>query len=184
MTRQINFSDQTLRRVAREHVSYELRMLGCLSGARIVDNADPFIGRSQLEAWLLHARNLHEFLTTTSQERNRKGWRNVVAADYMPVGWDPPRGCLTHTQRRRIDKALAHISADRRAGTTWDRQGMTNRVLDVFQRRFYTPWRALHPRRKRWFEIDEAEELAARSTSGEFVVAQLRRSGSGLVVLT
>ena len=159
-------------------------MLSCLSGAGTIGNADPFIGRSQLEAWLLHVRNLHEFLTTTSQERNRKGWRNVVAADYMPVGWKPPTRCLTQAQRRRIDKALAHISADRRAKTAWDRPGLTLRVLDVFQRRFFTPWQHLHPRRTQWFEIDEVDELASRSIAGDFAVAQLRRSGSGWVLLT
>jgi hypothetical protein len=182
MSRRISFSDQTLRRVARQHVSYELEMLGCLGGAGILAGADPFIGFSQLEAWLLHLRNLHEFLTTTSQQRNNKGWRNVIAADYMPPGWNPPRRCLTQAQRRRIDKALAHISADRRAGTSWDRPVLTHRVLDVFRQGFFTPWQELHPKRRQWFKVDEAEELAARSASGDFVVAQLRRSGSGWVV--
>jgi hypothetical protein len=177
MGKPVTFSHTTLRRVAREHVSYELRMVACLGGTGIVGEADPFMGFGQLEAWLLHARNLHEFLTTTRQERDRKGWRNVVAADFMPSTWRPPARCLTKVQRRRIDKALAHISADRRAGTSWDRQAMTTAVLETLRCRFFEPFEAAHPQRRGWFALDEAEALAERSERGDFAVAQLHGVG-------
>lgn len=176
MGKPVSFSEKTLRRVAREHVSYELQMMAYLSGAGVVGDADPCLGFGQLEAWLLHVRNLHEFLTTTRQQRDAKGWRNVLAADYMPSGWMPPVRCLTKAQRRRIDKALAHISADRRAGTSWDRPRLTKTVLDVF-RSFYEPYVALHPRRNHWFALEDATALAERSVRGEFAVAQLHRVG-------
>lgn len=175
MSKPVTFSDRTLRRVAREHVSYELRMVACLGGTGMVGEADPFMGFGQLEAWLLHARNLHEFLTTTQEQRDRKRWRNVVAADFMPSTWRSPARCLTKVQRRRIDKALAHISADRRAGTSWDRQAMTTTALETFRRRFFEPFVAEHPRRRGWFALDEAEALAERSERGDFALAQLHR---------
>jgi hypothetical protein len=177
MGRKASFSEKTLRRVAREHVSYELQMMAYLSGAGVVGDADPCLGFSQLEAWLLHVRNLHEFLTTTRVQRDAKGWRNVVAADFMPPGWKPPVRCLTKPRRRRIDKALAHVSADRRAGTSWNRPVITSTVLDVFRRRFFEPYLDHYPRRRGWFALEAADALAVRSQGGDFAVAQLHRVG-------
>jgi hypothetical protein len=123
-------SDQELTDAAT-HVNYEVTMLRFHAGSTEPDN-------TTIEGFLLHARNLIEFLGWRASSRST----DILATDFVP-GWTPPTppdSSLSFTDvLSKIDKHLSHLTWDRvdQAATDIDGppfpyQGIYNTVLSTF----------------------------------------------------
>lgn len=146
-------SRKVLRRMAEDHVAYELEAMAALSEVRSPPGA---IGFGLLESYLLHVRCLDEFLT---KPRGDRRWKQLVlASDYFedPTAWQPAEGAfLSKDERFRIDRTIAHITTDRRSRVAWANQrtrrsSWARRGLDVFDE-FLALLASHHPERARWF---------------------------------
>ena len=104
-----------------------------------------------LESFLLHARTLRDFLCD-DHKRHRD---DVLAGDFFgaPEMWTkvrPPLGPYLPENRKRLNRALAHISYARlgfRARKEWDISAVL-RELDLIWQSFLA---ALSPERREWF---------------------------------
>jgi hypothetical protein len=114
-------------------VRYELRMLG--HGAERIwrsnmgqIQADGLVSNSLVEAFLVHARLLDDFLGSTSRGSKK---RDVLAADFNP-DWTPKR-VLTQTERDEIGGKVAHLADDRIAAFPWLVSDILVRTFDRFE---------------------------------------------------
>lgn len=110
-------------------------------------------GSALLESFLLHVRNLRDFLFRDSS--NHKD--DVLAVDYFILQEDwrkirPPMGKYLNGLRERINKALAHISytrLDYRMDKLWNVEQIKNDLT--------LPWNAflnaIPPEKRQWFPI-------------------------------
>ena len=121
------------RRAAR-HIAYEVRELGrILSRYEQLPKRDANLQNALLEAYLVHARCLIEFLNG----RLRSGARRWDARDIRPTdftaGWLPSgRTNRLDGYLRRIDGHLAHLTwerVDRPHRKTWNMLALTREIL-------------------------------------------------------
>jgi hypothetical protein len=143
--------DECLEVVARSHVAYELHQMGAMSKPAIWGEPARLAGVALLEAYLIHVRNLDEFLT-----RRRARWPELVVANhYFDDPWTPPT-CLDRADLDHISRKIAHIYCDREDGFDWSAEGVLPRfahwILHVFEHDFLASLRALHPARAAWFD--------------------------------
>ncbi len=163
-------NEEQLKEIAEE-VSYEWEMLlwafGPLCREMGVETASPIltemcfygttvdncIGSALLEVFLLHVRNIRDFL----YEKDRPRDDDVLATQFfVGTATDWPkmrpdmRGCYLDSNRGRLDKSLAHITYPRlkyREDKTW-KVGQIKCDLDA-------PWNAflnaLPKERRSWF---------------------------------
>ncbi len=150
--------EAVLRRVAEEHVGYEVRHLGTFSGAGGLPRPlDLAVGTAFLEAYLLHARNMWEFLVDKPTAAEDDG---VYAVDYFDErpgkrsAWKP----WSRTDQQRLHKRLGHITIQRLSSTDWklrptdvDRSGWGVAVLDGMDA-FVARLAEAHPDRAAWFD--------------------------------
>jgi hypothetical protein len=152
-------SPDVLERMAVEHVTYELRMLGYTAG-KGTPAGDVGLGFAVLESYLLHCRNIAEFLRKGQNLRPN----DLVAHDYFDASWAgvtlPPRFPITDLNRR-----LAHLTTDRLtsnalgSGFDWSagapRPGDRAQWARMLQKpfgQFLGDLRAVHPDRAAWFD--------------------------------
>lgn len=79
--------EQVLERMAREHVAYSLRMSVALA-SKPVPNGDIVLGNAMLESYLMHCRNLSEFLSKRPGDGSPLRPSDIIAADFFD---DPDR---------------------------------------------------------------------------------------------
>lgn len=187
------FPDDVLEKVAQEHVGYELRHLCTLAGAAThavvapdgtlhVRPQDEPIQTALLEAYLLHARNLAEFLTASPRKlKDCREDDGVYAVDYFDEApsrrWRP----FTAEDSARLNKYLSHITSVRLSETDWrlraedpDRTGWADLVLKHMGE-FLNALREVHPGRARWFDgpMSTAVEELLRSRAGLYLFARV-----------
>lgn len=154
-----------LEAMAREHVRYEVERMADLSrlgvsGARVTGPPGSTAGyqlqlvnQSILEAYLIHVRNVDEFLGSARGRRPL----DVVGADYFDRPWRG--GCLEPADRQEIDRRLAHLTLQRLGDEAYDwsgGQGLAGRArladvaLAAFGR-FVADLESAHPDRAAWF---------------------------------
>jgi hypothetical protein len=118
--------DDTLKRVAEDHLSYELAQMA-LGTFRLTQ--DKHLGNTVLEAFLVHVRVLDEFL--------RKGTprgEDVLAVDYCPI-WTP-LGALDCPTRTEIDRRIAHLTVRRTNDFRWTDLKARHTLTRAVNRRF------------------------------------------------
>lgn len=150
----VDMTEAQLQEFAREHVYYERLMLdGAV--AQLIGGVGRFEGIAQnalLEAVMLHARNLDDFL---------RGWRvnppegvktvrsaDVIATDYAP-NWIPTPA-LSKPDRELADKKVAHL-------TTWrmtKEPVASQRVRADVAGHFAAFLAVLDPPKRAWFGPD------------------------------
>lgn len=120
-----------------KHVVYEWDMLVAI-GAKLLGPpaADPAEHNARVESFLLHARQIHDFLY-----RDDSSWPDhVLACDYVsdwrtraPIASRP---ATLNGLRDRVGEIMAHLTLERIAGQQWDCQAIGRDVLGVV-RTFY-----------------------------------------------
>jgi hypothetical protein len=175
--------------VATQHVSYELVMMAALADVRSPPGTEGFLTVGLLESYLLHVRNLNDFLGSPAGIVKRKGWnRTVVAAHYFDHAY-PHRYALAKKERDRLNRKLAHITTARRPNTRWDlagdRAAWADRVLWTFEHRFLSRLRKAHPAREGWFAdaMATARVNLEASRNGQVVAARIGHDTHGRLVL-
>jgi hypothetical protein len=131
--------DDELREASR-HLNYEMSMLEATRG-RLVGGIDKTTENILVESFLIHARNLIDFLQPTTHLRDD----DVIAADFFvgaAVDWEDvfkKVNIFTPAMdiegiRDRINKRLAHLTYDRLnippGGDSWDTTLLTRAILD------------------------------------------------------
>lgn len=143
-----------------------------------IGRVDDVANYAYLEAFLIHYRNLLEFLAPSKAAREDAD--TITALDFLEIDLEAPVG-----YRTRIHKKLAHMSRTRRdPDNDWDPSEMLAR-LEVAWRRFIEVMSAVHPDRVSWFGGAGIEtpfglpqvitEAATTSSFGDF---QNLRSGN------
>jgi hypothetical protein len=104
------------------HLLYEIEMSGAtMQGLAAIDpleasNFRTTLRNALMESWALHVRNLLSFLYDT-----RAGKGDVIAADFIPVGWAAARGPKPEVLKlahAKASKEMAHMSFVR-SGLIW-----------------------------------------------------------------
>ena len=107
-------TDAELDAFAREHLSYEVRML--IGQSKSLDERHPSDDQDRqalIEALLVHLRLLDDFLGSKGQvERATEGDRDDVFAGHWVDKWEP---CtfLSDDERKRVNAKVAHLSGRR-----------------------------------------------------------------------
>jgi hypothetical protein len=121
-------------------------------------------GRVLLNLWyeglVLHSRVLRDFFYTKMNDKGATAThgRDIVAADYLPASsWPHTSATLPpylEANKTRMDRALAHLSADRieyeATGKDWDAQALLSEIYD------------------RWFEFVVKLDLEGDYAAGWF----------------
>jgi hypothetical protein len=105
-----DLSDDELRDYVCEHVIYEITQFVRGVEAVALAKQGRFRENFAVEVFGLHLRNLLDFFYPRPSVRPT----DVVAAHFVPAGWDPPpiSGVLKEA-RRRADKEISHLTTDR-----------------------------------------------------------------------
>lgn len=122
---------------ARTHLLYEIHVLtaqGRKLAAEYAVKFDP-VNRfvppevdALIEAGLVHLRLLDDFLGATRRQHKT----DVLASDW-PGNWEQRR-FLSNAERGRINRELAHLTSDRKFGSTWDIDGFISKCCDLMMR--------------------------------------------------
>jgi hypothetical protein len=159
------------------HVQYEIDMLEfglsyLAKSARPTDEKMEFqekLDRAILESFLLHYRNLRDFLGKTDHGSHPD---DILAIHFMNCKFDdwknkcPIKLAKDDPEKYRLDKMLAHISTSRlnykdRKQSSWDTQKLYNEIitgLKIFHE-------LLPDERKSWFSIpDQVADNPQRRT--------------------
>jgi hypothetical protein len=146
-----------LESLARE-VGYEVGMMAASAAFhRLSPELERVVSFSLIEACLLHARNLDDFLGKSSP---RPG--DVLAVHYQP-SWVPHR-FLERDERRAINARLAHLTMNRASANVERLVPLARRGLDAFGA-FVA---SLDPEAAGWFRDDLAEaERALAEVPGD-----------------
>jgi hypothetical protein len=135
-----------LEALARE-VGYEVGMMAASAAFhRLSPELERVVSFSLIEACLLHARNLDDFL---GRANPRPG--DVLAVHYQP-SWRP-RHFLDRDERRAINTRLAHVNMNRASANVEWLVPLARRGLDAFGA-FVA---SLDPEAAGWFRDDLAE---------------------------
>ena len=125
-----NPSGADLDAFAEQHLYYEIRMLVCQAAfirtyhaEQDLDLTTDIFGNWALEAWLLHARTLDDFLGMPTPT-----YDDVVAQHWLP-NWTPRR-FLDDEERRRLNAQIAHLAGRREPFYRWDPRALTERACD------------------------------------------------------
>lgn len=168
-----SFTDDELRTLAERHLSYEVSSLWRSAVEHYLTTGDTerdwTVGNALLEAALLHARVLDEFLGA------RQKFPDDVRAKQYITGYRVR--ALHSKQLKNIDKTLVHLTTHRRTIPRWQMLDVVERVTGGMQK-FITEL-PLHRRGWFvWFE-DEMERFgsarhvlvdAGRTTTAETVL--------------
>jgi hypothetical protein len=148
-------SDAVLEKMATTHVWYEVKMM-VHTARRGTPAGDDVLGFTVLESYLLHVRNLAEYLTKTNPRKT-----DLVASDYFDQPWGgvtlPADFDITAIHRR-----LAHLTTERLAtnvpgqgyswaGPTGDRARLAIQIRRAFGH-FRGDLASAHPHRAAWFD--------------------------------
>lgn len=160
--------EQSLREMARRHISYEIKMMRELAEGLQGRGVGPRTMRNALlESFLIHYRNLFDFFYP---ENKRRLPFDIAASDYLPdrKRWRHSRPDVDMKQvaenRERVNCLLAHLSLRRLKyrNRSWPDKKMTRNVealLDEF-------FSELPKKRKPWFRSvlakDSREEAPAQ----------------------
>jgi hypothetical protein len=163
-----------LTRAAAEHICYEVSMMCAMARPTVYSANAAVAGSALLEAYLIHVRNVDEFLTLPRAEVR---WREqVVAAHFFDDAFEPPEG-LDQATRNEISRKIVHIFCDRERGENWSADGDVARFarhLLVSFRAFLAQLQARHPERVGLFAgIANAEEVLAAAESRKFVFGRV-----------
>jgi hypothetical protein len=144
-----------LEKMATEHVLYEVQMMAS-TARRQTPAGDLVLGFAVLESFLLHCRNLAEFLT----KANPSG-TDLAAKDYFDQPWAGAT-LPTDFDIKAIHRRLAHLTTDRLAtnvpgqgfswaGPTADRARRAVQIRRAFGQ-FRGDLASVHPDRAVWFD--------------------------------
>jgi hypothetical protein len=172
-------------RLAARDVRYEIATMffaaRCL-GDGYASPASPPEGRAQdvlLESFLLHYRNLRDFLCPSLKKGDRPpADDDVLASDFLGLEAPQNMATLPCTDRTRINKMLAHISYTRKKYTLegndkWLVHTMCREMVKGLEE-FLTRLAAFAPDRRAWFYTSKflkrslaavPDELACGTTS-------------------
>jgi hypothetical protein len=131
-------SDQQLLDYSGEHLNYEIEMFRTTAAVLAAGGLARTDGNAYLESWVIHLRNLIEFLYQDSPRST-----DVTAHDFFanPGDWINTRTSRTATidaAWTRANKEISHLTTQRIAGTptnkAWDTAGLTAEVVDELRR--------------------------------------------------
>jgi len=110
---------------ALEHIHYEFQMFielapMSIEGCQVLSNAI-------LESWLIHSRNLDEFLK--QQDPDKAKTEDVLAAHY---GIMPDRRILSSENRKRANKEVAHLTYQRFSDVTYKKWNKVEIYMDIW----------------------------------------------------
>jgi hypothetical protein len=155
---------EDLKEMAEVHVAYELTRMALWARAA---TPDALVNQAILEAYLVHVRNVNEFLV----RRSAKAYPDaVVAEDYFASEWSLDIELLTPAQLNDIHRRIAHLSNQRLARLTpggqldWAGNGLLDRwarlVIKGFGR-FVADLRITDIERASWVKpgFDEAKRI-------------------------
>jgi hypothetical protein len=149
---------------ASRHVRYEVQMLveSAVEFTRRYESMsapgrfqEPTIDDALLEATLVHARLLDEFLAGFSRHTA------AVKARHWVSNWSSS-GCLSADERRSINAQVAHLSSERAPWRDWDLRGYALACCQELER-FLAEVAAHTPERSPAF--DETREIVDRGLS-------------------
>ncbi len=105
-------TDEELKETAEGHIVYEVDMLGKCASV-LSRRPDQLTQNMALESFLVHVRNLRDFLYGESTKPD-----DVVAGDFFPGPgqWEvirPPMPKVLEVNHERLNRALAHVSYSR-----------------------------------------------------------------------
>jgi hypothetical protein len=141
--------------MATKHVLYEVQMM-VATARRQTPAGDDVLGFAVLESFLLHCRNVAEFLTKASPAGS-----DLAARDYFDQPWAGV-ALPADFDIRAIHRRLAHVTIERLstnvpgqgyswAGPTRDRARRAVQIRRAFGQ-FLRDLRPLHPDRAKWFD--------------------------------
>jgi hypothetical protein len=146
-------SEEELEGIAEE-VQYEIDMMR--HAARLYHGQPNRIGLHRtfyLELFLLHLRNLHHFLYSTSENNDDVLAEDLIAPADWPLKGAPPGPTIDkEIKRKRYNRALAHLSYSRldynKRGKGWIVRRMHREIEDSLAAFF----NAVPPERMKWFK--------------------------------
>jgi hypothetical protein len=132
----VTLNDQQ-RETAAAHLNYEIQMMATLHAwtAKLDEEGPPVLRNACLEATLLHARLMIEFLAGRPRD-NGRGWnRNDITPRDFVSGWAPKELHHLDGYLELADKHVVHLSLDRATATesrTWALGRMVDAILTEF----------------------------------------------------
>jgi hypothetical protein len=144
-----------LQETAEVHTEYELVQIGTMANPAFHGEPAKIFGVAVLEAYLIHVRNVDEFLVTRRGKRQYP--EQVIAADsFDDTQWSPPTLCIGQEDATHFSRKIAHIYCDREDAFAWKIPGLlarfAHRVFDCFESDFLKPLAAAHSDRADSFE--------------------------------
>jgi len=140
--------DEETRRAAAGHVRYERAMLRATAGYLVAAREDDprFHHYAQLESFLMHVRNLWDFLDSNGDRPD-----DVLAKLYNDDGsW---RASSVPPEVKLINKHVAHITTKRLVDLAWNVPGLEAVTLQGFAEFLET----VTPGRRPWFDWIELQ---------------------------
>jgi hypothetical protein len=139
--------DQMELKAAAAHVSYEWWMLLDSAAVVIAARSDPARMEAaehnrSIECFLLHFRNLLDFLAPRSPRPN-----DIVGTDFA-AGFQASK--VPNQYRAPLDRHLAHLTYSRLEKRTWDIAKMVDELWQVWAE-FRSALAASSPARLKWF---------------------------------
>jgi hypothetical protein len=166
--------EDTLREMARRHISYEIKMLRELSAALQGKGVGPrTMNNALLESFLIHYRNLYDFFYP---ENKRRLALDVAATDYLPGRhrWrnSRPKADMKKVveNRERVNCLLAHLTLRRLKykNRSWPDKKMASAMEKMIEAFVH----ALPQARRSWFDaVIARKEVPAEVEQGRRKVA-------------
>lgn len=131
-------SSEDLKRIASEHLSYEIEMFTSTMGRLAIGGLDILQKNVMLESFLIHARCLFDFLYPSKVARNN----DVTVNDFFdhPSNFRKNIPCSLTIEsylKRRTGKEIAHLTYDRLIVTPekkiWQVSDIHNQIVDVLE---------------------------------------------------
>jgi hypothetical protein len=138
------YTDEFLLNYSGEHLKYEIDMFFRIAElltrpfamGMICSDFNPVMTRhAALEAFVIHLRNLIDFIYLDPQPdpgEQKARDTDVVAADFC-ANWKVKRGKISPTlaaANRRADKELAHLTTERKPGSSKDKEWRVEDLRD------------------------------------------------------
>lgn len=164
--RRFDKDDETLREMARRHLSYEVKMLRELADGLRGHGVGPRTMRNALlESFLIHYRNLHDFFYPDFPGRKRLP-HDICAVDYLQnqKRWRkkrPDADPKLLENRERVNVLLAHLTLRRLKYNTrsWHDKKMASLIEELLQEFL----RELPGERRAWFRAVMAKKTSPAS---------------------
>ena len=152
---------QELTEYSGEHLFYEFTTFWRLAG--IVPLMDGLMQSALLESYLIHLRNLIDFLY-----RPRDRDDDVIAADFFddPASWTPTISATLERAQIRANKEMSHLTTKRKSGSQpqkeWDVGGLSKEIWQTTKDfAAKASYKKLHPKVRELFNLPEARLLVA-----------------------